>query len=233
MKKGLLSFTMLAIVLSGAAHADESAIRQALARQGIKNADISASPIAGVSTVLINSGVIYMTDDGQYIIEGPMYDVSGKRAVNISNTVLLNKLDVLEPEMIIYKAPEERYVVTVFTDITCGYCRKLHEEIGDYNALGITVRYLAFPRQGIASQTARQLRSIWCAADRNKAFNDAIAGGDIPQASCNIDISKHYNFGVQLGINGTPAMILSDGMVLPGYRPPKELKALLDAHANS
>ena len=183
-----------------------------------------------MSTVLTDSGVLYVTDDGKHVIQGPMYDVGGAQPVNVTNALLVGKLNALEKEMIIYKAPQEKHVITVFTDITCGYCHKLHEEMSDYNALGITVRYLAFPRQGLQSQTEQDMKAIWCAKDRNKALDDAMAGKGVPTASCNLDISKHYTLGVQFGVNGTPAMVLSNGYVLPGYQGPKELKAFLDEH---
>jgi protein-disulfide isomerase len=103
-----------------------------------------SAPVAGMKTVLTNSGVLYVTEDGKHIIQGPMYDVSGAQPVNVTNQLLMKNLNALEKEMIVYKAAQEKHVITVFTDITCGYCHKLHEEMKDYNALGITVRYLAF-----------------------------------------------------------------------------------------
>ena len=183
-----------------------------------------------MSTVLTDSGGLYVTDDGKHIIQGPMYDVSGAQPVNVTNQLLLGKLNALSNEMIVYKAPKEQHVITVFTDITCGYCHKLHEQMSDYNALGITVRYLAFPRQGLQSQAEQDMKAIWCAKDRNKALDDAMNGKGVQPASCSVDIAKHYTLGVQMGVNGTPAMVLSNGMVLPGYQGPKELKAFLDEH---
>ena len=156
MKKGLLMFTLLATTLSGAAHADSAAIKQLLAKLGVQSSDVQPSPVKGISTVLTDSGVLYVTDDGKHIIQGPMYDVSGAQPVNVTNALLGGKLNALEKEMIVYKAPQEKHVITVFTDITCGYCHKLHEQMGDYNALGITVRYLAFPRQGLQSEADRK-----------------------------------------------------------------------------
>ena len=216
MKKGLLMFTLLAASLSGAAHADSAAIKQSLAKLGVQSTDIQPSPVSGMSTVLTDSGVLY--------------DVSGAQPVNVTNQLLLGKLNALSNEMIVYKAPKEQHVITVFTDITCGYCHKLHEQMSDYNALGITVRYLAFPRQGLQSQAEQDMKAIWCAKDRNKALDDAMNGKGVQPASCSVDIAKHYTLGVQMGVNGTPAMVLSNGMVLPGYQGPKELKAFLDEH---
>lgn len=137
-------FTLLATAFSGMVHADDAAIRQSLAKLGVKSTEIQSAPVAGMKTVLTNSGVLYVTEDGKHIIQGPMYDVSGASPVNVTNQLLMKHLNALENEMIVYKAPQEKHVITVFTDITCGYCHKLHEEMKDYNALGITVRYLAF-----------------------------------------------------------------------------------------
>ncbi|EAA9423203.1 bifunctional protein-disulfide isomerase/oxidoreductase DsbC [Salmonella enterica] len=232
MKKRFMMFTLLAAAFSGVAHADDAAIRQSLAKLGVQSTEIQASPVAGMKTVLTHSGVLYVTDDGKHIIQGPMYDVSGAHPVNVTNKLLMSQLNALEKEMIVYKAPDEKHVITVFTDITCGYCHKLHEEMKDYNALGITVRYLAFPRQGLESQAEQDMKSIWCAKDKdkNKAFDDAMAGKGVKPASCDVNIADHYALGVQLGVSGTPAIVLSNGYVVPGYQGPKEMKAFLDEH---
>ncbi|HHO8887887.1 TPA: bifunctional protein-disulfide isomerase/oxidoreductase DsbC, partial [Klebsiella pneumoniae] len=138
MKKRFMMFTLLATAFSGMVHADDAAIRQSLAKLGVQSTEIQSAPVAGMKTVLTNSGVLYVTEDGKHIIQGPMYDVSGTSPVNVTNQLLMKHLNALEKEMIIYKAPQEKHVITVFTDITCGYCHKLHEEMKDYNALGIT-----------------------------------------------------------------------------------------------
>ncbi|AHK18298.1 bifunctional protein-disulfide isomerase/oxidoreductase DsbC [Yersinia similis] len=233
MKKSLLLLPMLIAALSGVANADDSAIQQTLKKLDIQQADIQPSPISGISTVMTESGVLYISADGKHLLQGPLYDVSGDQPINVTNQALLKKLEALSSEMIVYKAPEEKHVITVFTDITCGYCRKLHEQMKDYNALGITVRYLAFPRQGLSSQAEKDMRSIWCMADRNKAFDDAMKNNDISPATCKTDISKHYQLGVQFGIQGTPAIVLQNGTIVPGYQGPKEMLQMLNAHQAS
>lgn len=230
MKKRLWLLPLLAVSVSGLVHADDAAIKQSLAKLGVQNADIQSAPVAGMKTVLTDSGVLYVTEDGKHVIQGPLYDVSGAQPVNVTNQLLVGKLKTLEKEMIIYKAPQEKHVITVFTDITCGYCHKLHEEMKDYNALGITVRYLAFPRQGLQSQTENDMKAIWCAKDPKKAFDAAMKGEAVAGGSCDMNIANHYNLGVQFGIQGTPAIVLSNGTVIPGYQGPKEMKQMLDAH---
>ncbi|CNK11326.1 bifunctional protein-disulfide isomerase/oxidoreductase DsbC [Yersinia aldovae] len=233
MKRSLLLLPMLIAALTGLAHADDATIQQTLKKLDIQQADILPSPIPGLSTVITESGVLYISADGKHLLQGPLYDVSGPQPVNVTNQMLLKKLEALSGEMIVYKAPQEKHVITVFTDITCGYCRKMHEQMKDYNALGITVRYLAFPRQGLKSQAEQDMRSIWCMADRNKSFSDAMKGGAVSPATCKIDISKHYQLGVQFGIQGTPAIVLQNGTLIPGYKEPKEMLQMLNAHQAS
>lgn len=230
MKKSLALFSLLAASWAGFAHADDAAIKQSLAKLGVTSSDIQPAPVAGMKTVLTNSGVLYVTEDGKHFVQGPMYDVSGAQPVNITNQLLMKNLNALEKEMIVYKAAQEKHVITVFTDITCGYCHKLHEEMKDYNALGITVRYLAFPRQGLQSQTENDMKAIWCAKDPKKAFDAAMKGEAVAGGTCDMNIANHYNLGVQFGIQGTPAIVLRNGTVIPGYQGPKEMKQMLDAH---
>ncbi|WP_034916763.1 bifunctional protein-disulfide isomerase/oxidoreductase DsbC [Erwinia sp. 9145] len=229
MKKRHLLLPLLITAVSGIAHADDAAIQQALKKLGLSQTEIQPSPLPGMKTVLTESGVLYVTEDGKQFIQGPLYDVSGKQPVNVTNKLLEKKVDALSSEMIVYKAPKEQHVITVFTDITCGYCRKLHSEMADYNALGITVRYLAFPREGMTGQVAKEMTSIWCTADRRKAFDAAMKGEAVSPVDCKIDLSKHYKLGVLYGIQGTPAILLENGMMVPGYQGPKEMKQMLDS----
>lgn len=231
MKKGLFLLSLLAASVTGVAQADDAGIQQALKGLGIEKAEIKPSPVAGLQTVFTDNGVLYVTSDGTHVLQGPMYDISGKMPVNVTNQMLNQRLEKLAPEMIVYKAPQEKYSITVFTDITCGYCHKLHSQMKEYNDLGITVRYLAFPRQGLSSQAEKDMQSIWCVADRRKAMDTAMKGDGVSPASCNVDIRKHYDLGVQFGIQGTPALVLSNGMVIPGYQGPSEMLAMLDAQS--
>lgn len=231
MKKHYLLLSLLMTTLTSLAHADDAAIQQSLKKLGLQQIEIQPSSLPGMKTVLTESGVLYVTEDGKQFIQGPLYDVSGGQPVNVTNKLLEKKVDALSKEMIVYKAPKEQHVITVFTDITCGYCRKLHSEMADYNALGITVRYLAFPREGMNGQVAKNMESVWCAADPKKAFTTAMNGGEISPIDCKIDLSQHYKLGILYGIQGTPAMLMENGMMIPGYQGPKEMKQLLDQKA--
>ena len=231
MKKTLLAVTLLWSALSGLAQADDSAIQNTLQRLGVKVTDIQPSTLPGMKTVLTDSGVFYISDDGKQMIQGPLYDISGQHPVNVTFRQLGQKMEQMVPQMIIYKAAKQQHVVTVFTDITCGYCHKLHQQMADYNALGITVRYLAFPREGMGGGVAKAMTSVWCAADRNKAFDAAMNGSAPAPASCNIDLSRQYQLGLMYGIQGTPAILTENGTLIPGYQGPQELKQYLDSQS--
>ncbi|PHM64820.1 bifunctional protein-disulfide isomerase/oxidoreductase DsbC [Xenorhabdus stockiae] len=231
MKKIAFCLSLILTAFTGNAFADNSMINQSLSNMGLKAESISPSGIAGVSSVLTQHGTIYLSNDGHYMFQGPLYDISSKIPKQIVNKSLVEKLEALKGQMIIYKAPKEKYVVTVFTDITCGYCRKLHENMKEYNDEGITVRYLAFPRHGLEHQSAKDMQSIWCSAKANKALDAAFKGDKIsPIESCKKDIAKHYELGLQFGINGTPAIVLKDGTLISGFLPPKDLAKALAQH---
>ncbi|OKP00008.1 bifunctional protein-disulfide isomerase/oxidoreductase DsbC [Xenorhabdus eapokensis] len=229
MKKIAFCFSLLLTAVVSNAFADESTINNTLSKMGIKAENITPSPLPGVSSILTEQGIIYVSDDGKYLLQGLLYDISGKIPKNISNQVLVKKLEALKKQMIIYKAPKEKHVVTVFTDITCGYCRKLHESMQEYNELGITVRYLAFPRHGLQHQSAKDMQSIWCSATPNKSLNAVFKGEQVsPIQECKTDIAKQYQLGLQFGVKGTPAIILKDGNMIGGYLSPKDLLAELE-----
>lgn len=229
MKKSLIAVALFCAAFAGIAQADDSAIQNILQRLGMKVTDIQSSPLPGMKTVLTDNGVFYVSNDGKQMIQGPLYDLSGPRPVNATFRLLDKKVEQMVPDMIIYKAPKQQHVVTVFTDITCGYCHKLHQQIADYNALGITVRYLAFPREGMGGQVAKNMTSVWCAADRKKAFDDAMNGKAPAPATCNIDLARQYQLGLMYGIQGTPAILTDSGVMIPGYQGPQELKQTLDS----
>lgn len=198
---------------------------------GLEVSSVAAAPISGLYQVITNRGVLYITQDGSKLIHGNIYDLDSSMK-NLTEAALagprLEMLKNFEDKMLVYKAKNEKHVVTVFTDITCGYCRKLHREMADYNKLGITVRYLAFPRQGVPSPNADEMEAVWCAKDPLKAMDDAKAGNAIAAAKCDADIAGQYNLGGSFGVNGTPAIVLEDGSMIPGYQPPNALFDLLE-----
>lgn len=208
---------------------EEKVIKETLAKYDMTVESIKPSPIVGLNVVETSTGIVYITDDGKYLLQGPIYDMSGKNPVNISNQPLMKKVEALKDEMIVFKAPKEKYVVTVFTDISCGYCKKLHETVGELNSKGVTVRYLAYPRQGLDSDVAKKMASIWCNAMPQNALTKAFKGDEIAMIDeCKIDFSKHMQVGNLFKVTGTPAIILPNGQMLPGFLTPDALIQLLE-----
>ncbi len=140
-----------------------------------------------------------------------------------------SELPKMLPTMIEYKAKNEKHVINVFTDITCGYCKRMHKEVSEYNDLGITVRYLAYPRYGLNSQSHTDLSSIWCADDKAKALDAAKYKDKLVAKTCDDPVSQHFNFAQSAGVKSTPSIMLDDGSLLVGYRPAKALIKILDS----
>ena len=129
-------------------------------------------------------------------------------------------------------SPEEpEYELMVFTDIDCGYCRKLHAQMEEYNEQGIAISYLAFPRAGIGSRSYEKAVSVWCAENPQEAMTQAKQGVDPDPMQCDNPIAEQYQLGQQLGVTGTPALLTADGSLIPGYVPPEQLRQRLDARA--
>ena len=198
---------------------------------GVTPSEINPSPMDGVSEVLIGPRLFYVSNDGKYLLQGSLIDLATR--IDISeerrNGIRLAAInDLGEENMIVFPAKDARHTITVFTDIDCGYCRKLHGEIAQYNDQGITVRYLAFPRSGVGSASYNKAVSVWCEKDKQAAMTRSKSGETLPKADCDNPVKEEYELGQMIGVNGTPAIILEDGSMLPGYIPPAKLAKALD-----
>lgn len=191
---------------------------------------IEASPIPGLHMVEIEGGLmLHVTEDGSYAIAGVLYALTDQGPVDpfearkaAKRVALL--ADVPKDQMIVF-APEgeTKGVLNVFTDPDCGFCRKLHADVPELNSYGIEVRYLAFPRMGIGSETYDRLVSAWCAEDPQEAITRLKLGRKISSKSCRNPVAEHYAMGQVVGIEGTPTMVTADGELIDGYRPAAQL----------
>ncbi|MEN8207082.1 MAG: bifunctional protein-disulfide isomerase/oxidoreductase DsbC [Pseudomonadota bacterium] len=230
----LLFLSMSLFSLSVAAAGAQEAITKSLSNifPGVTPDKIAPSPMEGVSEVLIGPRLMYVSNDGKYLLQGSLIDL--KTRVDIGeerrNGIRLDALnDLGEDKMIIFPAKEQKHTITVFTDIDCGYCRKLHDEMGKYNAEGITVRYLMFPRAGINSPSYNKAVTVWCSKDQQDAMTRSKSGENLPNASCDNPVKEEYELGQLIGVRGTPAIITEDGAMLPGYVPAARLAKALEA----
>ncbi len=193
---------------------------------GTKPTSIEPTPLPGIYEVSYGSTIFYFNKDASIMLRGDIIDV--KNRVNLTEQKrgaargkLLNSMD--ESKMIIYPAKNEIAKVTVFTDIDCPYCVKLHREMKDYNNEGITIRYMAYPRAGLGSRSYQKAVNVWCADNPAQAMTDAKEGKPVPNKTCDNPVADQFQLGQALGVQGTPAMFLEDGTSLPGYVPAKRL----------
>lgn len=197
---------------------------------------VGAAPMPGFREALAQGQVVYVSDDGRYLFlpgsGGALFDTQAKR--NLSEDTLAGmRKDLVKTipasERIVFAPANPKHTVTVFTDVECGYCRKLHSEIAEYNRQGIAVEYLAFPRAGIGSEDYKKMVSVWCAADRRKALTDAKSDhGNVASKQCKNSVEQQYQIGQRAGLTGTPMILTADGVQLGGYVPPAQLREALD-----
>lgn len=233
----VLSMSRLSAQTSGAAESDEAAAIRSLlgtTQPGMQIVGVAPSPVPGLYEVSIQNGQsIYVSADAQYLIPGDLFQAGENGLVNLGelrrNTLRKDKIAALdEKDMIIFPAEgESKATVTVFTDVDCPYCRKLHGDIAELNKMGITLRYLAFPRTGLDTETHYKMVSTWCAEDRKAMFTVAKRGGDVPTVDCDNPVAAQYELGREVGVTGTPALVFEDGTILPGYVPAATLAQYL------
>ena len=194
---------------------------------GATDYSLDDSVVDGLYAVSIGSEVIYVSKDGKFLIRGEIYDL--QNSVNVTEEKrVLGRLDVMqsldEETMIIYEPEKIKHTITIFTDIDCGYCRKFHQQIGDYLDLGIRVRYLSFPRTGPDTESWEKAQSVWCSKNRQDSLDRAKQGKNIDSVFCfDSPVEKHYNLGSVFNISGTPTIVTEKGKVIVGYLPPESL----------
>ena len=183
----------------------------------VKLEDIKPSPVPGIYQVPVGADTAYVSADGRYLIAGDLYEIRSAARMK-----LLNKLD--ERDMIVFTPQVVKHTITVFTDVECGYCRKLHSQIDQLTKLGIKVRYAAYPRQGPGTSDWKKMEQVWCSKDRQTAITQAKLGQAVQTPNCGATpIGKQFQMGEDLGVRGTPAIFTSRGDYIGGYLAPDEL----------
>ena len=197
----------------------------------VEIAEIIQTEANGLLEVTLTSGlVLYATETGEHFVVGDLYAIRNNGLVNLAEQkreVERKSLvdDIAIDEMIVFSPEgETRDYITVFTDVTCFYCQKLHREVDDLNSRGIEVRYLAYPRGGLDSEGAKQLATAWCADNKQETLTKFKAGESVPIDDCGTSpVASQYQLGVELGVRGTPAIVTSGGQMIPGYRPAADI----------
>jgi thiol:disulfide interchange protein DsbC len=195
---------------------------------GSKLEDLRPSPIPGVYELAQGADISYLTADGKYFLDGNLYDMDSRE--NLTEVVrararLAMISAVPESQMVIFSPKNPLYTITVFTDVDCAYCRKLHSEIAELNRLGVRVRYLFFPRTGPNTNSWKKAEVVWCSPDRNEALTRAKTGAQLDMTkTCDATpVARDYALGQSIGVRGTPAIVTERGDYIAGYMPPREL----------
>jgi len=217
----------------GMAQADNAEMKSKLEAMmpGITIDSIQPLDNTGLFEAVINGEIIYFSEDARYVFQGDVIALETRDNITENKRVTLRKetlASLNEADMIVYEPKKTQHTLTVFTDIDCGYCRKLHMQMAEYNELGIRIRYMAYPRAGVDSESFVKAEQVWCADDRKQAMTDAKNGISVNSKSCDSPVKDQYRTGGQLGVSGTPALFLESGEMLPGYVPPQRLKKILD-----
>lgn len=233
--KKLLLLGVVCSFISGFVLADEdhAAVKQTLelVMPGETNYTISSMPVPGVVEVDFGDGFIYLTEDGKYALKGDIIDLY--KNVNLTEAKRSkSRLDALAKidtsKMLVYPADKEKkHSITVFTDIDCGYCRRMHQGIKEYTSRGIEVRYVFYPRAGRNSASYYKAVSVWCADDSHTAMNRIVSGQAIESSTCENPVDQHMDVANLLGVTGTPTIILQDGRRLPGYVKAAQLEYII------
>ncbi|TBR12170.1 MAG: DsbC family protein [Lysobacter sp.] len=196
---------------------------------------VGAAPIPGFREVVVAGQVAYASDDGKYLFVpgqgGSLFEVSTRKDLTEGALSKIRRglvATIPAADRIIFAPENPKHRVTVFTDISCGFCRKMHSEMAEYNRQGIAVEYVAFPRAGIGSADYRQMVSVWCAHDRRKALTDAKNDRPVPARTCKTTVDQQYDVGQRAGLTGTPMVIAEDGRQIGGYVPPARMRQVLD-----
>ena len=194
---------------------------------GIKPEDLRATPIPNIYELTRGAEIAYVTTDGKYAISGDLFDISKNADLTEDRRrdMRMKQIDAIpESDMVVFGPKDPKYTVTVFTDVDCAYCRQLHSQIADYNHLGIKVRYIFYPRTGPNTESWTKAEEVWCSENRNDALTRAKLGQPLKAKPCaNNPVARTYALGRDFGLQGTPAIVASNGEMFGGYLPPVQL----------
>ena len=219
---------------AGADDAVPTAVNQALAGiiPGQQPDSVARTPVSGIYEAVYGPQVVYITADGQYIFNGDLYALGTRTNLTEAKRKQgrLQLLNSIDPATFITFKPEKiKYVVTVFTDVDCTYCRKMHSEINTYLNRGIEIRYASYPRTGANTSSYDKAVSVWCAPDRQAALTRAKTGAQPVKRSCENPVDEHMAIAEELGINGTPLLVFADGSMVPGYMDATQMQQYLES----
>ena len=230
-----IMLTVLAGLLTTAVAVAEDDPRAGIAEMlpGIEAKDVRESPLPGIYEVTLGAQVVYVSADRKYLLKGDIIDLATNESLTEARRDELRRTQLAsldETSMISFGPDDAAHTITVFTDIDCTYCRKLHQEVGQFNEQSIRVNYLFYPRHGPGSESWAKAEAVWCSADQQSAMTRAKRGEQIKVEECGATpVAAHYELGNRVGVRGTPAILLDNGQLISGYVPANELATFLNS----
>ena len=228
----MIELILIAAVAGGPMASLEARTALAAKLPGIEAEDVRESPVPGLYEVMVGARVVYVSADGRFLLNGQMIDLKNQENLTeqrLSDVRARWAAGLDESRMVIFEPTvDTRHTITVFTDIDCGFCRTMHEDIDGLLARGVRVRYLLYPRNGPGTASAKKADDVWCSADRNDALTRAKAGKRVTAPDCDTPVVANFELGRTIPVTGTPTLITEDGTVIPGYLETAKLVAELD-----
>jgi len=229
MKFKLFFSLLLLMALTSLAWADKAQVAKQLSAivPGVTVEGIHNTPVEGLYEVTIGPRVLYATADGRYVIQGNLLDLESRKNLTKPAEIRARQAVIRslgDDQLIRFNAKNQKHVITVFSDIDCAYCRKLHSEIDQYLDAGISIHYLLYPRTQVGSPSYDKAVSVWCADDRKEALTRAKLKDEVVPKTCDNPVRRNMELGAAFGVEGTPALLLESGEMLPGYIPAKSLQ---------
>jgi len=241
-KKCIIAFLFLIIAIKSLANNRsiyENALTSIIGHE-ISVEEINDTPISGLKELTINTGdslrIIYISNDGKYLFSGNLFEIQGRVDVTATQkyALRLSKLEKFDDSLRLNYFPEKmNHKVSVFIDIDCPNCRKFHQQMTEFNKLGIGISYLFFSSSNLNTVSTRKAVSVWCSKSPTNEFDRAMSGAHLPELQCDNPVVDHYNVGKSVGVSGTPTLILEDGTMLTGFVSPQQLKRRLDGLKNN
>jgi thiol:disulfide interchange protein DsbC len=189
---------------------------------------VTKAPYFGLYEVMLDDRIVYTDAKAKYVLVGAVYDTESKTNLTEERQRQQNRVDVaaipLELAIKKVKGNGSRKLV-VFSDPDCPFCARLEKTLKNID--NTTVYTFLLPIDKLHPDAARKARMIWCAADRQKAWDAHYDSGALPDnaGKCENPVAKTQALGASLKINGTPTLIFADGSMVAGAIPAERLEA--------
>ncbi len=225
--RGRAVLVVAALLVGGAAFAQEAVIRKNLAERLPtlpKIDEVARTPIPGLFEVRYGGTEIIYTDaTGDHVLVGGAL-IDTKTRIDLTEA-RIDKLLAIDfdklpfKDAVVFKQGSGARRMAIFADPNCGFCKRFERDIAGMK--DVTVYTFVVPLLGADSAT--KSRDIWCAKDAARAWRSWMIDNVAPPktaASCDsAAIERNMEFSKKNRINGTPVTFFEDGSRKVGALP--------------